>query len=127
MPNARFVVLEDGLTQDRLTGLVWQQLISDSDMPWKQAQSYCATAGSGFRLPSIRELATLINPTIGSTESPVDTSLFPNLPASPDTGFWSSTPYASYPSEAAWVVYLGGESGTAAPTVDQRFRAWCVR
>lgn len=126
VPKTRFAVLGGGLAQDRLTGLVWQQQISELDMTWTQAQSYCPSVAPGLRLPTVRELASLIELTMPSPGTVIDSTAFPSIPESPDTGFWASTPYA-IPGGAAWMVYLGGDAGTAVEKLEHHFRVWCVR
>jgi hypothetical protein len=68
-PKARFVVLDaqdnaDGLlVRDTLTGLVWQQLTERPPpmcRPWADAQSYCSSLGPGFRLPTLKEMHTIL-------------------------------------------------------------------
>ena len=90
-PKARFVVLDGGLVRDRLTGLLWQQQGSTTKMSWADAQSYCsslASGGSAFRLPTLRELDSLVDPT--TSPGPTMDKAFPS------TGtqvYWTSSPY----------------------------------
>jgi hypothetical protein len=85
-PKSRFVPLDYGLVRDALTGLVWQQQGSTANMTWANAQSYCSSFGTGFRLPTFRELVSLLwlpsgvaTPFSGGTSGPFWTS-------SPDGG-----------------------------------------
>ena len=79
-PTTRFVVLDGGLVRDALTGLVWQQQGSATTMTWADAQSYCSSlilGGSGFRLPTIKELDSLVDPTLPAGPS-IDKTAFPS-------------------------------------------------
>jgi hypothetical protein len=101
MPKNRFAVLEDRLVQDRLTGLVWQQVVAPTTMTWYDAGTYCPTLGQGHRLPTVKELQSLVDLT-ATTRPRVDTTAFPNAPGV-DGPLWTSTPYAmAY--DAAWIV-----------------------
>ncbi len=62
----RFVeVLSNTSVLDRETGLVWQKATNDETYTWYKAQDYCYKAAiggrKGWRLPTIDELATLID------------------------------------------------------------------
>ncbi|MCC6522525.1 MAG: DUF1566 domain-containing protein [Polyangiaceae bacterium] len=81
-------VLSDTGTEilDSLTGLLWQKTADPTPRTWTGALSHCETLGSGFRLPSVKELVTLFDPT------PAD-HLPPIFPAGEPQGrYWSSTP-----------------------------------
>jgi hypothetical protein len=86
-PTARFVVLDGGLVRDTLTGLVWQQQPSTTGMTWGDAQNYCSSLGSGFRLPTVKEFDSIMDPT---ASGPIDNTAFPNAPAD---YYWTSSPY----------------------------------
>lgn len=123
VPKVRFAVLDDGLVQDKLTGLVWQQVAHPTAMSWEAAESHCSSLGSGFRLPTIKELASLVDLTVAAPGPSIDTTAFPNTPEAAGA-FWSSTPYGVSPG-AAWQVYFGiGGTGTA--DHGNRLRVRCV-
>jgi hypothetical protein len=79
---------------DNSTGLQW--MATDS-MPksWDKALGVCANLGSGWRLPTIKELASIASP--GSL-SPTDPMF--GLSASP---YWSATPAAFDPT-VSWAL-----------------------
>ncbi|CAK0741490.1 hypothetical protein CCP4SC76_1100009 [Gammaproteobacteria bacterium] len=56
-----------------------------------------------WRLPTVKELAGIIDYSRFDPNPTIDVSNFPNTPASP---FWSSTPYANA-SDSAWNVNFG--------------------
>ena len=131
-PKSRFVVVDGGLVQDTLTGLVWQQQGSTSAMTWADALTYCSSFGSGFRLPTVKELDSLVDPTL-----PTGPSL--DMTAFPSTGnkrYWTSSPVGpgGTPSDLAFFGdFSSADSNTCdigaanATTVDTKLMARCVR
>ena len=126
--STRFIVLLNwgsAAVLDRETGLVWEKSPDATQRNLTQAQAHCLTnrvgGRKGWKLPSIKELASLIDPTQTS----------PALPAGhPFIGvqssvYWSATSFA-FDTVFAWgVLFVNGgvfgfdKSGT--PFV------WCVR
>jgi hypothetical protein len=112
-PKSRFVVLDGGLVQDTLTGLVWQQRGSTSAMTWADALTYCPSSGSGFRLPTVKELDSLVDPTLPSGPS-LDTTAFPS------TGtkrYWTSSPLGPGGTPSDW-AFFGDFSSADSNTCD---------
>jgi hypothetical protein len=70
---------------DTPTGLVWQRSARRSD-DWAAAKSGCASLPGGFRLPTLKELLTLVDFT---RLAPTIDPLFPNTSSQI---FWSSSP-----------------------------------
>lgn len=89
-PTNRLVALSGELVHDTLTNRVWQQQASATTMSLADAQTYCSSAGSGFRLPTLKELLSIVDRTV-LDGPPIDQAAFPNTPA---LGFWSSPPCA---------------------------------
>lgn len=120
-PVNRFTVSSTGLVQDTLTGLVWQQQPSPTTMTWAAAQTYCSNAGSGFRLPTLKELLSLVDltVTVGAT---INQTAFPNTQGE---GYWTSTPYTGASSTAWFVYFATGRSLGNIVTGSERVR--CVR
>jgi len=90
--------IADGQVTDPATGLTWQQAPSASTMSAAAAPSYCASLdldGYSWRLPSIKELATLVDE--DRVSPAIDVSAFPGV--APDVWFWSSTVSAPSPPE----------------------------
>lgn len=106
----------NGIVIDNFTHLTWQRFVDPKAYTWGPAQTYCADlplAGGGWRVPSVKELETLVDsvappPAVTTFEPAIDRRVFPNTPAS---SFWSSSPLAGN-SDAAWEVefYLDGAS-----------------
>ncbi|MBT3272397.1 MAG: DUF1566 domain-containing protein [Spirochaetales bacterium] len=103
-PDPRFIDLGDGTILDRLSGLIWVEdwtLIYDGSQTWSQALTRVAdlkddginlTDNSNrgdWRLPNIRELATLLNYDEVGIAAWLESFGFDNVP--PATEVWSST------------------------------------
>jgi hypothetical protein len=137
---SRFVVLasfNNEAVYDQETGLVWEQAPTDSTRSWYLAQSECNSRAvgnrKGWRLPTIQELTSLIDPTVPSPG--------PTLPAghpfnnvhtpgpTNDAQYWSATTVASPSSDTvAWVVDFGsGGVGILDKLRDGSAYHWCVR
>jgi hypothetical protein len=98
--GARFK-MDTGTVTDASTGLVWQQG-SATAKTWSAAKASCDAAGAGFRLPSLKELQTLVDyekvyPGPGAT---IDPTAFP---ATPVGAYWTSSPFSGSDS-AFWMV-----------------------
>lgn len=123
---ARPACLEDGAEGetmiDRRTGLVWQRSSTPEVSTWQGALAFCASlsiGGQSFRLPSIKELASLGH---GEGEDPA--SAAPPFPDG-DGLFWSSTPVAAAPAEAWFLDGLTGDIDHQPTAAKARVR--CVR
>lgn len=105
VPPGRYAVGADGV-HDTKTGLTWQRAVSTQALAWDAARSYCAGldagAGGGWRLPTVKELLTLVDVT-RATAPEIDCDAFPEAAADEE---WSATPFAGT-STNAWGVYFG--------------------
>jgi hypothetical protein len=95
----------DDTVTDGRTGLVWQKDGQDSIQTWDYAIAHCKQLPLGgysdWRLPNVRELESLVD---AAKSSPaIDTDFFPNTP---NSYYWSSSTYVSYP-QTAWSVDFG--------------------
>jgi hypothetical protein len=117
-PKNRFTVLDGGLVRDELTGLVWQQRESTIEMTWADAQNYCS---SGFRLPTLKELLSLVDITVTSGAT-INQAAFPKTPTE---SFWSSSPYAGR-SGPRWHVNFG-YGYSSFDDASSYYRVRCVR
>jgi hypothetical protein len=76
---------------DNWTGLTWQRSVASPGTGYSLAANYCTGLAGGFRVPTTKELLSLIDPTAYSPA--IDGNAFPNTPSA---DFWASTPvYAS--------------------------------
>jgi hypothetical protein len=114
--------VSSGLVSDVLTGLTWQQTISDQRVTWDAARTQCASLGAGFRLPSLTELPTLIDYTVPLNNPSLDLNAFPGTAADE---FWTSSTVGAA-TGTAWILSF---SSGATNTSDVTFVAYsrCVR
>lgn len=114
--NINFLSYTDngnGTVTDNNTGLMWQKQDDGALRTWDVAGSYCASLGTGWRLPTKKELISIVN--FGAYNPSIDTTYFL---ATKSMGYWSSTtgPYAP---AGAWVIdfkagavdYYGPDNG----------------
>ena len=130
LPSAsRFTILSafgDAAVRDDETGLVWEKTLETMEMSWTDARAACSNKDvggrKGWRLPSISELASLVDPSnrTGNT-LPLD---HPFTNVQMDV-YWSATTVAGTPN-SAWLVFFDtGKVLTGFKTIN--FHAWCVR
>jgi hypothetical protein len=96
-PSDRYTLDAASVTvTDNRTGLTWQRSVDPVRYTWDQAKSYCQgllLAAGGWRLPTYKELLTLVDPT--NVTLSIDAGAFPGTPAGPpEDAFWSSSPSA---------------------------------
>jgi hypothetical protein len=123
-PAGRYMVTA-GTVYDTKTKLTWQQTVSSATYQWNAANNLCsglgsALPGTGWRLPTIKEIQTLVDFTVKSAPY-VDQGAFP---ATPIVSFWSATPVSSS-SGNAWILQDDGT--TANDNVAQSYNVRCVR
>ena len=96
--------LGNGIIKDNITGLMWQKVTAPGTYSWEQAFDYCDNQTLGgyedWRLPSIRELATLVDSGIPAPGPTIGITYFPDTH---QNYYWSSTPLADIPN-GAWDV-----------------------
>jgi hypothetical protein len=115
-PSERYTV-DAGTVIDERTGLTWQRAIPAASS-WANANTYCATLnlnGTGWRLPSLKELMTLVDFTVTGAGAKIDVGAFPATPA----GFFWSTP------TGRGVSFNGGFGAAVSLPGNQNVR--CVR
>ncbi|HEX7480716.1 MAG TPA: DUF1566 domain-containing protein [Polyangiales bacterium] len=122
-PPGRYTVsTTTGTVYDTRTKLTWQQTVDANSYTQANAKTYCtnlAPVGTGWRLPNVRELLTIVDPT--KYNPSIDPTAFPSTPVD---YFWSSSNYVG-PSGGAWYVnFVDGSSGTDVTT--SSYRVWCV-
>lgn len=125
----RFKVLDkwndEAVWDEKETGLLWQRSPSPSAFPWDVARAHCISSivggRKGWRLPSVAELASLVDPTQFNPALP---------PGHPFIGvessaYWSASTSAGDPT-FAWVVHFG-DGSVGANGKNASFFVWCVR
>jgi hypothetical protein len=111
---ALYTQVAAGEVQDSQTKLIWQQGDSSTTMAFDAAAPYCQTLalnGHTWRVPSIKELSTLVNetPPITKVSPAIDTTTFASTPA--NTPYWSSSLFGGMPAAThlPWVInFLDG-------------------
>ena len=126
----RFVLLasfnNDAIRDDN-SGLVWEKSPQIPTATWNGARFTCINKNvggqKGWRLPSIPELASLIDPSVAHPG--------PTLPSGhpfhnvQSAGYWSATTSAEDASDA-WFVYFG-RGFVDHDSKTRTGHAWCVR
>lgn len=98
--------------------LEWQADVPDRTFTWAEAKEYAASLGDGWRLPTIKELLTLVD----YEKYKPACSVFPNCPQ--DT-FWSSSAYSGV-ATSAWGVFFDF-GNVYSSGVGNTYRVRCVR
>jgi hypothetical protein len=128
-PTPRLTDNGDGTVTDNLTGLMWTKSANlYGATNWSEALTSCNSCSEGYytgwRLPNVRELHSLLN--YGGPQYsmlPADHP-FIGLPASPTWYYWSSSTHGS--AESAWVMsFENGWMHTAGAI--SFYGVWCVR
>jgi hypothetical protein len=130
--------IQNGTVHDNFTKLTWQQSIPATggddgygNYTWSDAKSYCAQLtldGGGWRLPWVKELATIVDDT---AERPaIDSSAFPGTPGAGSGmaisgSFWTSTLSANFSTAGLLVDF--GQGGIGDDGVQYTYRVRCVR
>jgi hypothetical protein len=125
-PSAtRFTTAFTGAVLDKNTGLVWEQAPAATAGSWDDSTRNCLgknVGGTlGWRLPSVPELASLIDPSLPAPFVPA--SVFTGVQS---TDYWSASSIADDPT-TAWNVNFS--SGNASPRSKTTLNSgiWCVR
>jgi hypothetical protein len=127
----RFVlVMEGAAVLDKETALVWEQAPDVGRRTWFDASVFCTQriVGNrlGWRLPTIQELASLVDP--AATTRPVIPAGNPFANVQPRI-YWSATS-AAQDTHNAWIVdFFNGFANGVNGKVDtpSLYHAWCVR
>ncbi len=126
----RFVVLaafNSDAVLDKETGLVWEKSPQATGVASSSARLTCANKAvggrKGWRLPSLSELASLVDPSVASPG--------PTLPLGhpfltvQSANYWSASAHAENPALMWGVGFNNGVVLSLSKSFDQR--AWCVR
>lgn len=108
---------------DSRTGLTWQRNVATTPSTWAEAIASCgalALDGTGWRLPSMKELQTLLD--LGRQNPALDPAAFPGAPSNEA---WTSTPLTGSTTDAWYVNFWFGITNTLARSTTTWVR--CVR
>jgi len=107
------------------TGLIWERALSARGFDFDEARAYCSALTvdnqTGWRVPSVVELLTLIDERASSAPM-IDALAFPDTPAD---RFWSSTEFDGRPGQAWHVYFDHGSALYGLP--NEQLRVRCVR
>jgi len=129
-PAGQYVVTAggtgSGTVYDTKSKLTWQQT-PPTPYSWADAKTYCASlgaslGGTGWRLPTGKELQTIVDYSQASAPL-MDPNAF--LPGTPSWFFWSASVVADSTSNATGVSFYDGTTGYDAMTSKNDVR--CVR
>jgi hypothetical protein len=129
-PPCRYAFPGNGTVVDTKTGLTWEQSEGFPSPPldWPTAKAFCANLNlggrSGWRLPTLKELFTLFDPTVDTTAPAfaVDPHAFGSPIAST---FWSSTLVPG--TTMVWVERWDGSNFTLDTATYDNMGVRCVR
>lgn len=100
----------NGTVTDLVTGLLWQQATSNTARTYSQVQAYCSSyspdGSTDWRVPSLQELATIID---YSTEGPVWNNIFSGFISSVGSGYFSSQAYVGDTTQIWGVQFYYGQ------------------
>ena len=126
----RFIILQafnSDAVLDKETGLVWEKSPQTKAVGVSSARLMCvnkAVGGrKGWRLPSVSELASLVDPSVGSPGP----TLPPGHPflAVQAANYWSGSIFVENPAQIWGVNFQNGGVAGISKSFEQRL--WCVR
>ena len=127
--STRFLILLNFASMavlDHETGLVWERIPAQTEVTWGTARSQCVnrTIGGrkGWRLPSVSELTSLIDPTVAAP-GPTLQAGHPFVVQS--ARYWSASTTTDAPTFAWFVNFSNGSEFNFSKT--GTCHAWCVR
>ena len=131
--STRFVVLTNWNSKavlDKETGLVWERSPALTNyFSWDEARVHCAarTTGSrkGWRLPSVHELTSLIDPARTGPALPTGHPFV--IPQPIVNVHWTATTNATVATQTWFVNLHNGLVDNFAPKAGGEGNAWCVR
>jgi hypothetical protein len=125
-PTGRYdpVSMGPGTVFDTMTGLTWQQEVDGSNYTFAAATAFCTSPslpGMGWRLPTMKELQTLVDE---RAPSPVIDPIFPTTPAQ---FFWTSSS-DSTDATKVWIVdFMQGGTASQPVSTSKNTFVRCVR
>lgn len=117
-PNKRFVIIDENTAKDTLTNLVWQRKDNGQDIAWETTQASCP---SGFRVPTVKELYSIVDTTVTSGLT-LDQTVFSGAAAN----YWTSLYLDPPGSYQAYAVNFG-MGAVYIETTYNKARLRCVR
>jgi Protein of unknown function (DUF1566) len=122
-PPGRYVI-NAGTVVDKRTKLTWEQMPASTPLALTGAQAYCAVltlGGLAWRLPTLKELATLVDVSVAPPGPTLDSTAFPTASA---TFTWSATPSVDTPGNTWGLDFSTATPGNDSPSQLHAYR--CV-
>jgi hypothetical protein len=120
-PPDQYTTISSDVAQDNYTGLVWQRDGAASGLlAWDAAVTYCENLALGsfddWRLPSVRELATLVDE--WQVAPSINRTIFPNTKYGARSNNWYWASHAQRGGSAHWALnfddgFTGFNSGAS--------------
>lgn len=104
---------------DNVTSLVWKQSDDGAGRSWADANTYCSTLGSGWRLPTRAELVSIVD--FGRSSPSMD----PVFSASANS-YWSSSAVV-YAASNHWAVALNNNGRVTSSGNGYTYLVRCVK
>lgn len=129
-PAGRYTYTSTSVTvYDTKTKLTWQRAATTTQYSMADAKTYCASpatatslGGSGWRLPTVKELQSLVDFSKIAPGPFIDLNAFPGTPAD---RIWSATVAAGTIGSGWYVSFLNATTSTSANSMP--FYVLCVR
>ena len=129
--SARFTILDSFNKEaalDNETGLVWELSPGKDPVDWAGAQEHClnlaAGGRKGWRIPSVHELASLVDPAVASPGPTLRAGHpFTNVQSA---NYWGAPPNPQY-AAPPWYVFFSNGRTKLADQKTGKARTWCVR
>jgi len=129
-PTSQYTAIDADQVQDNYTGLVWQRTGNSSGLiSWDQAVTYCSSltlGGQTWRLPSVRELATLVDE--AQVAPAINRTMFPSTQYGARSNNWYWASHAQRGSTTAWwgLNFDDGFTGFNAGATSTDWNYWTV-
>jgi Protein of unknown function (DUF1566) len=94
--GAGFTALDAASVRDGATCLVWRRTAAPDTYTFAGAKAYCADLGGGWRVPTRKELAGLVD--VSAAAPTIPRKAFPDTP---EAAFWTSTKVSA---AQAWAI-----------------------
>jgi hypothetical protein len=129
-PPNQYNAISTDEVQDNYTGLIWQRTGNSSGfITWDQAVAYCSSltlGGHTWRLPSVRELATLVDE--AQVAPAINRTMFPSTQYGARSNNWYWASHAQRGSTTAWwgLNFDDGFTGFNAGATSTAWNYWTV-
>jgi hypothetical protein len=106
---------------DEMTSLRWQRSAASDPLAWDAAKAYCTSLGAGCRLPTSKELLSLVDWTKSAA---IDLDVFPDTPPG---DYWAVTPAAGSAGDALTVSFGDATyTGSRTAPVTEAHQVRCI-